>query len=179
MKQFYFLSAFLLVFYTNIYPQGKYEQVYEQLKAIEIAPFDEQGDSLYWEIVIGGLTNMPALIELLDNSDETGVMAPFGQDYSIADLAYNIITDIIYDIPTLKLIEDAGGCLKDESYYVYWNFLKGNDKNRKWFKETVKEWYAKNKDKLIWHKTDMNRYNDFIEIQSFKNPAGGYYLALE
>jgi hypothetical protein len=32
---------------------------------------------------------MPALIELLDNSEETGVNAPYGQDYSIADIAYN------------------------------------------------------------------------------------------
>jgi len=158
---------------------NKTEQVYLQLCKIKEVPFVEMGDSVYWDIVEGGLNNIPPLINLLDNSQNTGIHAPyFGRDYSIADLAYRIIsTDIIRDVPTYALLEKAGCKIEiDKGFANYWYFLDGNDDNRKKFKAVVQDWFSNNKDNLVWYKTDMHAYTDFNEDTPFKNPAGGYYM---
>ena len=141
-------------------------------------PYENIGDSIYWNIVKGGLNNVPLLIELLDNTKETGFQIPyFGRDYSIADLAYFIITDIIYCVPTYDLLEKAG-CKIDtgEGFANYWYCLEENELNRKKFKAVVQKWFFNNKDNFIWLKTDMHNYTDFSEMEPFKNPAGGYYI---
>lgn len=154
------------------------EQLYSQISSIRKVPSDEVGDSIYWAIVKGGLDNVPFLIELLDNSQMTDIHAPyFGRDYTIGDLAFIIITDIIFDINIYVLLENAGCKLnKSIGFGNYWEYLEGNDANRIRFKNSVNEWYTINRDNLIWFKTDMHAYSDLNELTPFKNPAGGYYI---
>lgn len=151
-----------------------------QLKLLEIeeVPFSNMGDSIYWNIVKGGLNNMPSLIELLNNSKDTNIpVRYFGRNFTIADLAYFIITDIIQGIPTYDLLEKAGCKIdKEKGFGNYWDFLCGSNDNRRKFRVSVKEWFSDNKDSLTWIKTDMHAYADLSEDEPFDNPAGGYYI---
>lgn len=157
---------------------AKSEELYLQISSIKKLPSAEIGDSIYWVIVKGGLDNMPSLIELLDNSQITDVHAPyFGRNYSIADLAFAIITDIVFYMDTYSLLENAGCKIdKIKGFLNYWEYLEGNEGNRKRFKNSVRQWYINNKNGLVWFNTDRHAYSDVNELTPFKNPAGGYYI---
>lgn len=172
---FLFIFGFSLLSYSQKSEDSL--MVYNKLKSIKNVPFDDIGDNTYWDLVKGGLNNIPVLMNFLDNPEETGILVMNLNPSTIADLAYNIIENIIYNMPTFELIEKAGGCIQEEmNIYYYKFFLDGNNKNRYRFKETVKKWYFQNNSNLIWITTDNHKYSDFVETNPFKNPAGGYYI---
>lgn len=129
------------------------------------------GDKLYWDAVSIGSSNIELLIDKLD--DTTSTMANvvlFGGHYTVADIAYSALNEIIHDIPTFDLLGvpfDQKGC----GYCSYWQHLNKDFSNRQEFKKAVTNWYHNNKDKIVW-----------VESQNFsscdcngQHPNGGHY----
>jgi hypothetical protein len=114
------------------------------------------GDNLYWEAVGLRDSGIELLIDKLDDTTSTTAnVVLFGGNYTVADIAYNAITEIIHDVPTFELLGvplDKEGCC----YCSYWQHLNKDFSNRQKFKEAVGNWYHKNKDSLVWVKS-----NDF------------------
>lgn len=129
------------------------------------------GDKLYWETVSIGLHNIELLIDKLDDTTSTTAnVVLFGGNYTVADIAFNALKEIIHDIPTFELLGvpfDKEGC----GYCSYWQHLNKDFANRQEFKETVRNWYHKNKDNLVWVKS-----NDFSTCDCRgQHPNGGHY----
>jgi hypothetical protein len=129
------------------------------------------GDELYWNSVKLNGNVIELLIDKLDDSTTTNAPVPFfGYNYTVADIAYTALQEIIHDIPTFDLLgvpfdkEDCGYC-------SYWQHLNKDFSNRQKFKETVKNWYHKNKDHLVWVEG-----NNFATCDcNGEHPNGGHY----
>lgn len=129
------------------------------------------GDKLYWEAVSVGRSNIELLIDKLDDTTSTTAnVVLFGGNYTVADIAYSTLNEIIHNIPTFDLLGvqfDQEGC----GYCSYWQHLNKSFTNRQKFKEAVKNWYYKNKDNLIWVES-----NNFATCDcNGKHPNGGHY----
>lgn len=133
---------------------NKVINIIDSLKYIQEMPYTCEmelcGDELYWNSVRLKLNAIEYLIEKLDDTTKTKANVKlFGGQYTVADIAYDVICEIIHDIPTFELLGipfDKEGC----GYCAYWNHLNESYENREKFKESVKNWYYKNKENLIW-----------------------------
>ena len=107
---------------------------------------------LYWGIDC----NIELLIDKLDDTTLTSAnVAMFPYNYTVADVAFELLKERIHNIPTFKLLRipfDKGSC----GDCSYWQHLNENFANRQKFKIAVRKWYHKNKKKLTWVKS-----NDF------------------
>jgi len=129
------------------------------------------GDKLYWDAVSIGRSNVELLIDQLDDTTSTNAnVVLFGGNYTVADIAFTVIKEIIHDIPTFELLGvpfDKDGC----GYCSYWQHLNKKFSNRQKFKEVVRNWYHKNKDNLVWVTS-----NEFETCDCKGNhPNGGHY----
>jgi len=108
------------------------------------------GSEIFWKVVQQKETVIPLLINKLADSTTTEAYVPnFGGQYTVGDIAYCALEEIIHGIPTFKLLGvkfDTHGC----GYCAYWNHLRRDIKNRKKFQAAVRSWYEKNKSNLIW-----------------------------
>jgi hypothetical protein len=93
-----------------------------------------------------------------------------GGHYSVADIAYNALEEIIHNLPTFELLQvkfNKDGC----GYCAYWNYVRKSIKNRKKFQAAVSSWYNTNKVKLQWVVS-----NDFATCDCrVAHPSGGHY----
>ncbi len=108
------------------------------------------GDEKFWNAVRLNKNGIELLIDKLDDTTTTSAPVPlFGYNYTVADIAYTALKEIIHHLPTFDLLgvpfdeEECGDC-------SYWQHLNSSYSNRQKFKEAVKHWYHKNKDHLIW-----------------------------
>ena len=129
------------------------------------------GDELYWNTVRLNKNVIELLIDKLDDSTTTEAIVPlFGYNYTVADIAYTILQELIHNIPTFDLLGvqfDEEGC----GYCSYWQQLNTDYSNRRKFKSTVKNWYHKYKDNLVWVES-----NNFATCDcNGKHPNGGHY----
>jgi hypothetical protein len=129
------------------------------------------GDKLYWDAVSIGRSNIELLIDKLDDTTlTTANVVLFGGNYTVADIAYSILSEIIHNIPTFDLLGvpfDQEGC----GYCSYWQHLNKDFSIRQKFKESVKNWYLENKDNLVWIES-----NNFATCDcNGKHPNGGHY----
>ena len=129
------------------------------------------GDNLYWEAVRLGKSGIELLIDKLDDTTSTTAnVVLFGGNFTVADIAFNALSEIIHDIPTFELLGvpfDNDGC----GYCSYWQHLNKDFSNRQKFKEAVNKWYHKNKENLVWVKS-----NDFATCDCRgQHPNGGHY----
>jgi len=124
-----------------------------------------------YEIISKGKPIIPYLINKMTDTEvleERHVpFLPF--EYTVADLAYVAIREMIADIPTYELLgvpfnEECGWC-------SYWYHL-GNKKNRKKFQKAVRKWYKENKDNLVWVESSNWVTGDCLR----PHPAGGHYV---
>lgn len=108
------------------------------------------GDKVFWNVVKQKDRAIPFLLEKLNDSTMSEANVPnFSYNYSVSDIAYVALEEIIHGIPTFELLGvefDKEGC----GYCSYWQHLNENYQNRKNFKIAVQNWYNFNKDKLIW-----------------------------
>ncbi len=147
-------------------------ELVDSLKFIEKMPYicetDSCGDPLFWEVVGFGLIEL--LMDKLDDTTLTAAEAPLsGYHYTVADIAFNALREIIHDIPTFELLGvpfDKEGC----GYCSYWRHLNENFANRQKFKAAVIKWYHKNKDNLTWVWSDHFATCDC----KGKHPVGGH-----
>ena len=91
----------------------------------------------------------------------------FSGEYTVADVAYSAIREIIIDIPTFKLLGIRFN--KVCGYCSYWEYVRESEKNREKFQKAVRKWYEKNKDNLKW--VD----EPFAVTDICTSPAGGHY----
>jgi len=128
------------------------------------------GDRLFWELVKGRKTIVPFLIEKLDDSTKTVVPVPdFGGFYTVADVAYAAMQEIIGNIPTTQFIawKTDSSCM---GKCEYWKYLRDDYKNRKAFQKEVKQ----------WEKTLGGRWIESDSLLTsngtFPHPNNGYYI---
>lgn len=149
--------------------------IIDSLKYIQEMPYicemELCGDELYWNSIRLKLNTIEYLIEKLDDTTTTKANVKlYGGQYTVADIAYDVICEIIHDIPTFELLGvpfDKDGC----GYCAYWNHLNESYDNRVKFKEAVKNWYHKNKENLIWVEN-----NDFETCDCRgEHPNQGHY----
>lgn len=158
----------------NVSLQKKIQQL-EQVKTMPYLP-ELSGDSLYWTVVKEKLNIVPFLIEKLNDTTMTVATVPnFGGNYTVADIVYQAMSEIIKDIPTLEFViksdNPAGG------YWYYWDYVRGGYANRLTFQTKVKVWFEQNKLNLDW-KEDTRTYRTAPDwkFPSDKHPAGGHYV---
>lgn len=129
------------------------------------------GDKLFWNVVKQQQQAIIPLIEKLTDTTRTEATVPnFGGYYTVADVAYKALEEIIAGIPTFALLKvkfDDKGC----GYCSYWNHVRKDVRNRMKFQSAVREWYEKNKQDLRWVKSD-----DFSTCDcGGKHPNGGHF----
>jgi hypothetical protein len=138
------------------------------------------GDVAFWEAVKGKLENVPPLIRLLRDTTPTAASVPnFGGPYTIADVAWSALQEIIHDLPTwgpigiglLGVAFDRHNC----GYCAYWNHLRSDHKNRIAFSKAVKRWFKKHRKNLVWIKSQR-----FETCDGCRNhPNGGHFEMME
>ena len=148
-----------------------------QIHSIQKIPDGEElkADSLYWDIVRCGKEAIPQLLSLLDDSTKTAAkVLYFGGNYTVADISYNILNEIIHGIPTLKFIKTWNNFDKSAGYGNYWYFVRESFENRKKFKKLVSSWYRENESNMIWN-SDSSMHIWQETKPRIKHPAGGHY----
>ena len=132
------------------------------------------GDDLYWKVVKQKDSVIQLLIEKLDDATTTEASVPmYGYKYTVADIAYVAIEEIIHEIPKFKLLgvkENKSGKYAS-SDRPYWKCVNRGIKNRQKFKKAVQKWYDKNKDNLVWQ---MSNYFSSCDCGG-QHPNGGHY----
>lgn len=128
------------------------------------------GNAIYWEVIsLKEEAIQPLINKLTDTTQTKAPVRFFGGNYTVADVAYTALTEIIHDIPTFELlgVKFSQAC----GYCSYWWHLNGNIKNRCKFQKAVQKWYQKNKNKLVWIEN-----NNFATCDCFgAHPAGGHF----
>ncbi|MCE2994417.1 MAG: hypothetical protein ACK5RG_06795 [Cyclobacteriaceae bacterium] len=147
----------------------------DSLKYVQEMPYGCEnavcGDQLYWKVIQLGDNGIELLIDKLDDSTPTTAkVVLFGGNFTVADIAYDALNEIIHNIPTFELLGvpfDKAGC----GYCAYWNHVRKSDANRRAFKEAVRIWYHQTKNKLVWVES-----NKFATCEcGGKHPNGGHY----
>jgi hypothetical protein len=129
------------------------------------------GQVEFWDMVKEKNAAIPMLLSLIDDTTTTkAIVSNFGGNWTVGDIAYCALEEIIHGIPTFELLGvqfDYDGC----GYCSYWSRLRDGYKNRKAFKHNVFKWYRKNKAKLVWIENEEFATCDC----NFKHPNGGHY----
>ena len=129
------------------------------------------GDKIFWRVVQQKQAIIPLLIDKLSDVTTARAVVPnFGGQWTVGDIAYSALQEIIQGIPTFELLGvkfDQAGC----GYCSYWNHLRKSRQNRIRFQSAVRSWYNKNKQNLIWVVS-----NDFTtcDCQGL-HPNGGHF----
>lgn len=128
------------------------------------------GDSLFWRIVGQKKAIVPYLIDRLDDTTQTEVFVPnFGGYYTVADIAYTAMQEIIDRIPTFELLGipfDQEGC----GYCAYWDYLRADIRHRRHFQREVRKWEARLGGRWI---ADSRVLTGDC---GFPHPNGGHYI---
>jgi hypothetical protein len=129
------------------------------------------GDAYFWNVVRLKEAAIPYLLKKLTNTRRIEVSVPnFGGPYTVADVAYMALEEIIHGIPTFQLLGvpfDEKGC----GYCAYWRHLRNSRRNRMRFQKQVQQWYNRNKEHLVWVES-----NAFSTCDCFgKHPNGGHF----
>lgn len=104
----------------------------------------------FWNVVMLKEEAIPLLLDQLNDSTVTHAgVSVFGFNYTVADIAYSALQEIIHGIPTLQLMGiDAA---KSSCHFCsYWEYLRADYKHRLKFQKAVKSWYKKAKPRLVW-----------------------------
>ena len=129
------------------------------------------GQTAFWTVVMEKERIIPYLIEKLDDTTRTEAIVPnIGGNWTVSDIAYSALREIIKGIPTFDLLGvpfDKNGC----GDCSYWFYLREDMKNRQNFKVKVNNWYLVNKEKLVWVESDRVLTCDC----AFRHPNGGHF----
>ena len=169
-----------LVAFTNCVAQKDYlkEMVYD-LKNVEQMPEGREylADSAYWMVVKQKINIVPYLIGALIDTTETKAYVPYvGGKFTIADIAYEALGNIIHGLPTLEMAEDSLYAEERNGYWGYWNYVRRSYDNRKKFKNRVEKWFDENKENLEWisyppHPTD-GKPTPFSHLEGYYRVKG-------
>jgi len=177
---FFILFFIFLGFYGyNAISQPNKEQIISIIHQIEDMPYypELSGDSLFWALAMEGLAIVPNLIDLLDDTTETNISVPnFGRFYTIGDISFCILTDIIHDLPIMDIFKSK----KDyhiEGDLVYFEFVRYSKENRNYLKTKLHDWFVENKENLIWvkDKRKFRKVSSDWKYPTNQLPTKGYY----
>lgn len=128
------------------------------------------GDRIFWRVVQQKKSIISFLIDKLDDTTQTAISVPnFGEYYTVADIAYTAMQEIIADIPTFELLGvpfDKAGC----GYCAYWNYLREDISHRRHFQKEVRKW--ENRLGGRWIESPEVLTGDC----PFPHPNGGHYI---
>ena len=131
------------------------------------------GDKLFWDIVEQKDIAIEPLIHKLGDTTKTKLfVANFGEYWTVADIAYTILQEIIKGIPTFELLEIH---IDKDGYYPYWRHLRADPNNRSKFKYAVVKWYEENRRNLTWVSSNEFMIGDC----SGQHLNGGHYELIE
>ena len=176
MKLFTYI-VFLLPCLT--FAQMDNEKLVDSLKYTTDVPFLDPhhylknfgcGDSLFWKIVKQKKEIVPLLLNKLTDTTKTNITVPIiGGKYTVADIAYAVIREIIAGMPTFdKLLSLDVDCDGGRSHY--WELTK-YFMYRESFQNELEKWYNKNEIDFIWVSS-----NEFLTCDcDGKHPSGGHY----
>lgn len=146
----------------------------DSLQYVTSMPYTENcnADDIFWNVVKLKEKVITELILKLSDATETEVFVPnFGGKYTVADVAYIALQEIISGIPTFELLDvkfDENGC----GYCTYWQHLREDLNHRKAFQKAVKEWYNAHQKDLIWVESDR-----FLTCDCRgSHPNGGHFI---
>lgn len=129
------------------------------------------GDPRFWQVVKLKENAIPYLLEKLNDATPTKASVPnFGYAYSVADIAYVALEEIIHGVPTFELLGvefDKEGC----GYCAYWEHLNRGEAKREQFKTAVQNWYTSHQDNLVWIEND---YFSSCDCHG-THPNGGHF----
>jgi len=129
------------------------------------------GDSIFWRTVQYKQAIIPLLIGKLTDTTITQATVPnLGGQWTVADIAYTALQEIIKDFPTFELLGvpfDTNGC----GYCAYWQHLRKDRRNRFLFQSAVDHWYHAYKTHLVWVTS-----NEFLTCDCHgQHPNGGHF----
>ena len=159
--------------------QEFYKKEIKNLSKIKAMPYipELSGDDFFWDAVKCKIDIVSYLIEMIDNEKKVKANVHYyGGNFTVGDVAYHVIMEIIRDIPTLDFLKQWKGFDENNGYGNYWNYVRESKENRKSFKIKVKQWYEANKVFLVWIE-DSKFYlkEDKEGAKRYQHPAGGYY----
>ena len=173
------LFACLVLVVSSVYTKGQSRAI-DDLKNVESMPYicrgeivDEGcGDTLFWKVVKMKLDVVPALIEKLDDTSSTNMFVPnLSYHWTVADIAYSAINEIIEGIPTNHLLGNNTNSSECPACF-YWKHFNLEFKHRQDFKLAVSEWFENNRELLQWKSSESTLTCDC----TFKHPNHGYYF---
>lgn len=182
MRSIITLLFLLLSLHLVAQPEKEVKAQVSSLKFVTDMPYSCQslntkeratgcGDSYFWNVVKLKQRAIPYLIERISDPTKSKAVVPnFGGQYTVGDIAYAALQEIIKGIPTFELLGipfDTEGC----GYCSYWQHLRKDQANRKAFKQAVDKWYQANKAKMVWVASTQVLTCDC----SFAHPNGGHY----
>lgn len=153
------LNVFLLIIFLPAYgfSQSYAKQQADSMKYISKMPYlcgmgIESGcaTQTFWNLVMLKQEAIPVLLDRLTDSTTTSAgVSVFGFNYTVADIAYSALQEIVHGIPTLLLmgIDPAKSTCP---FCDYWEYLRADYRNRLKFQKAVKNWYKKAKPQLVW-----------------------------
>jgi hypothetical protein len=113
---------------------------------------------------------VPLLLSKLTDTTKTNITVPIiSGKYTVADIAYAAIREIIAGMPTFnQIIRLSVDCDGGRSHY--WELTK-YFMYRDSFKTELEKWYKKNENDFIWVSS-----NEFLTCDCYgKHPSGGHY----
>ena len=130
------------------------------------------GDSLFWEVTTQKESAIMALMELLNDTSHTQVYFPnYGGLMTVADIAQISLGEIIQPLPRpndfIKIDEMDGS-----QWMANIHWLQISPKNRQTYKESITDWYKKNKTRLVWNSSSRFRCGD---LQG-SHPNKGHFI---
>jgi len=175
----YFTLILIFIIEINCLAQDKdLEDMVQNLKNVREMPYipELSGDSIFWVVVKQKIAIVPYLIDKLDDTTKINVFVPnFGGYYTMADVAYIAITEIIPSIPTDQFIK-VKKSYKNKGFWFYWKYTRKSLENRKKFKHRVQKWYQLNKNNLEWveYKRKFRSASNW-KYEKNTHPSVGYY----
>ena len=177
MNRYYKIALYILTTIPfSSFGQEEMTKKIDSLLYIDNMPYicnglTQCGDKIFWNVVKLKEKGIPLLIKKLNDSTITKARVTlFGGYYTVADIAYVALNEIVHGIPTFELLGinfDQEGC----GYCSYWQFLRKDSQNRLNFKLAIEKWYNENKKNLVWISN-----NKFSSCDcSGKHPNNGHY----
>ena len=165
------ISIFCLVIFHSLFAQQNYAKLADSLRYVTQIPYMENcTDPVLWKIISKGKAIVPDLINKMTDTRKLGeAYVPFfAAEYTVADVAFVAMQEIIADIPIFELL---GVPLSEEcGYCSYWYYVESK-KNRKKFQKAVRKWYEENQNNLIWVESNNSLTGDcFIVLKK------GHYI---
>jgi len=178
MKVVYLFLAMLLNL-NCVMSQESYKKEIKNLSKIKVMPYvpELSGDVFFWDAVKCKIDIVPYLTEIIDSEKKIKANVNYyGRNFTLGDVAYHIIIEIIRDIPTLDFLKEWKGFNENNGYGNYWSYVRESKENRNALKIKFKQWYKENKGNLVWVEDNKLYLKEDKEgAKRYPHPAGGYY----